>query len=631
MRQPKPARLTLLGLALCSSQAVHADTVIADNAPLGYANLSEQIVVAQLDDADSSNTWPGITGVTRADPLLLADVDRRRPGPAREPERPEPTYEDPNRKGDLRPIAVPHPNLPRESIPIPDRWRIVEAIGVNERWFDPYNQNTLKADRPIFGDDWFFNVSLISDTVYEPRKFPTPVAPQSSRSPGALDVFGGRNQSVFVETLIAGFVLYQGDTTFRPPDHEFRLTAAYSYNRVKVDEDRVLNINPNAGAERTDTFLGIQELFWDKHLRNVSERYDFDSFRIGIQPFQADFRGFLFNDQQFGVRLFGNRDNNFYQYNLAWFRRLEKDINSGLNDIGEDLREDDVFIANVYKQDFPVVGYTSQATVVHNRNREDELYFDNNGFLQRPAPLGQGRPREYDVTYIGYNGDGHLGRVNLTTSWYYATGKENRNIFVNDDTTIDAFFLAAEASMDFDWVRLRLSGLYASGDKEPFDDKSQGFDAIFENPIFAGADTSFWIRQPVPNIGGGGVSLSARNGVLNSLRSSKELGQSNFVNPGTTLLGAGADFDVTPEWRVSVNANKLGFANTSSLEVLRQLGNIDKDIGWDLSVAGIYRPLFSQNIIFRLSGAVLVPGDGFEQLYGDENSYSILANLILTY
>jgi hypothetical protein len=603
----------LLGLALCANQPLLADIQIGDNAPWDYANINDGIMIDQGNE------------------LLLAEVERRRPGPERVPERPEPKYEDPNRKGDLRPIAYPAPNLPRESVPIPDRWRIVEAIGVNERWFDPYNQNTYKADRPIFGDDWFLNVSLISDTVFEPRKFPTPVAPQSSRRSGALDVFGGRNQNVFAETLIAGLVLYQGDTTFRPPDHEFRLTLAYNYNRVSVDEDRVLFIDPEKGSTRTDQHLGVQELFWDKHLRNVSDRYDFDSFRIGIQPFQADFRGFLFNDQQFGIRLFGNRDNNFYQYNLAWFRRVEKEINSGLNDIEEGLRDDDVFIANIYKQDFPMVGYTSQATVVHNRNREDELFFDTNGFLQRPAPLGQGRPREYDVTYIGYNGDGHLGRVNLTTSWYYATGRENRNIFYNDDTKIDAFFAAAEASMDFDWVRVRLSGLYASGDKEPFDDKSQGFDAIFENPIFAGADTSFWIRQPVPNIGGGGVSLSGRNGILNSLRTSKEQGQSNFVNPGTTLLGVGADFDVTPEWRVSVNANKLGFANTSSLEVARQLGNVDKDIGWDLSVSGIYRPFFTQNIIFRLSGAVLLPGDGFEQLYGDENSYSILANLVLTY
>jgi len=580
--------------------------------------------------ADSYNPYPS----SSRQGFQLAAAERRRPGEERTPDRPAPKQVDPNRNSDLRPIAISNPNLPHPVVPLPDRYRIVEAVGVNERWFDPYNQNTLKGDRPILGTkDWFLSIGVISDTVLEPRRLPTPVSPTTSRRAGALDVFGGRDQTIFSETLVTAFVLYKGDTAFKPPDHEYRLTLAFNFNRVEVEEDGVLNIRPERGNVREDTHVGLQELFWDKHLRNVSDRYDFDSVRIGIQPFNSDFRGFLFQDQQFGIRLFGNRDNNFFQYNLAWFRRVEKDLNSGLNDVSESLREDDVFIANIYKQDFPVIGHTSQATVIHNRNREGDegQYFDTNGFLARPAPLGNGRPRDYDVTYIGYNGDGHFGRLNLTTSYYYATGHENRNALFNDKTRIDAFFAAAEASIDFDWIRLRLSGLYASGDKDPFDNRSQGFDAIFENPQFAGADTSFWIRQPVANIGGGGVALSGRNGLLNSLRTSKEQGQSNFLNPGTTLIGVGADFDVTPEWRVSVNANKLGFADTSSLEVFRQVGSIDNDIGWDLSVSGIYRPFFTQNIVFRLSGAALIPGDGFEELYGDETSYSVLANLLLTY
>src|SRR3546814_19052593 len=73
---------------------------------------------------------------------------------------------------------------------------------------------------------------------------------------------------------------------------------------------------PSKASHRTDSFLGVQELFVDKHLANTSDRYDFYSIRLGIQPFQSDFRGFLFNDSQLGIRLFGNRDNNRIQYNL---------------------------------------------------------------------------------------------------------------------------------------------------------------------------------------------------------------------------------------------------------------------------------------------------------------------------
>ena len=83
-----------------------------------------------------------------------------------------------------------------------------------------------------------------------------------------------------------------------------------------------------SGTHRFDDSLGVQEAFVDYHLRNVSDRFDFDSVRVGIQPFQFDFRGFLFQDQQLGIRLFGNRDNNRFQYNLAAFWRLEKDTNS---------------------------------------------------------------------------------------------------------------------------------------------------------------------------------------------------------------------------------------------------------------------------------------------------------------
>jgi hypothetical protein len=239
------------------------------------------------------------------------------------------------------------------------------------------------------------------------------------------------------------------------------------------------------------------------------------------------------------------------------------------------------------------------------------------------------------VTYFGLNFDGRIGRLNLTASGYYATGDNDDSLLTGDKADIGAYFLAAEPSIDFDWIRLRLSALYASGDDDPFDDDEEGFDAIFENPLFAGADTSYWIRQGVPFIGGGFVALSGRNAVLPSLRSSKEQGQSNFVNPGLSLLGVGADFDVLPQLRLSLNANYLRFNKTAVLEELRQQPDISNDIGWDLSAAAIWRPFLNQNVVLRLSGAGLIPGDGFKELYGSEDDddiyYSVLANIVLVY
>jgi hypothetical protein len=380
--------------------------------------------------------------------------------------------------------------------------------------------------------------------------------------------------------------------------------------------------------------MGVQALFVDKHLRNVSDRYDFDSIRVGIQPFSSDFRGFLFQDSQLGIRLFGTRNNNVFQYNLAWFRRLEKDTNSGLNDVTQDLRDDDVFIANVYWQDFLKLGLFSQVTVIHNRNREGgQFEYDKNGFIQRPSSLFEERTRDYDVTYFGYSADGHFDRLNISTSLYYAYGEQESTRLRAVDEEVRAWFIATELSLDFDWFRPRFSFLWSSGDDDPFDRKAEGFDAVFENPQFAGADTSFWIRQNVPLIGGGGVALSGRNGVLPSLRPSKEQGQSNFINPGIRLIGIGADADLMPQLRLSFNLNHLVFDSTEVLESLRQQGSIDDELGQDVSLSLTWRPYMTQNIVFRFSAAALIPGDGFDDLYGHEadTPYSVLLNMVLMY
>jgi hypothetical protein len=528
---------------------------------------------------------------------------------------------------------VPLPGLADyvESVPLPDRWRIVDALGYKSNLLDPYNRNPLKADKPFHGD-WFFDVNLLSDTKYVYRDLVSAVDLASAERPGSNDVFGRTGGFELSQTVVADFVLYKGDTVFRPPDWQIRVTPAFNYNYTKVQETGLLNIDPREGTTRSDNFVGLQNAFVEKRLRDVSERFDFDSVRVGIQPFSSDFRGFLFQDNQLGVRLFGTRDNNIIQYNLAYFRRIEKDTNSGLNDLSQALRHDDVVVANLYWQDMPVQGFTSQGIVAYNHNTEgEEEYYDKNGFLERPSALGLERPHDYDVVYLGYNGDGHFGRTNATASFYYATGHEQPGVFVNSRVDISAAFAAMEVSRDFDWARVRLSFLYATGDKNPYDHKATGFDAIFENPQFAGGDTSYWISQAVPLIGGGGVALSTGNGVLADLRSSKDEGQSNFDNPGLILGGIGADFDVLPTLRVALNLNSLYFADTAIIAALRNQAFDQKHIGEDASIAVTWRPLQSQNIVLRAAYARLITSNGFDALFPNMNPNYFLLNAVLAY
>ena len=541
-------------------------------------------------------------------------------------------------------VDAPTPMDIRQSIAVPDRWRIIDSLGFKFPWYDPYNHNVWKGDKPFApfanwldgkNNDWFLALSVISDSLIETRRLPTPVGAQSSARADVNNVFGRGNQTAFVETIILSAAVIKGNTTFRPPDYEFRFAPAFQINHARIQEVRGLNVDPRQGTRRTDQHFGVQELFADVHLRNVSDYYDFDSLRVGIQPFISDFRGFVFQDVPFGVRLFGNRDNNFWQYNIGYFRRLEKDTNSGLNDLSQKMRRDHLFVANVYRQDFPLVGHTTQATIIHNINRESGPdYYDRNGFLIRPAVIGDARPRNYAVTYVGLSGDGHFGRWNLTSSFYGAFGTDERHPIAQRAQTIRAGFAAAEISRDFSWLRFRGNALVASGDKNPFDGRATGFDAIFENPQFAGADTSFFIRQAVPLIGGGGVALSQRNGVLPSLRSSKDQGQSNFVNPGLTLIGIGADADLTPRVRLLTNLSMLNFIHTSSLSVLRNQNITSRNLGIDFSAGVQIRPVMSQNIVLNISAATLLPGKALKQLYDEGKrgpQYSVLINLVLAY
>jgi len=410
--------------AILLASAAFGSPAFADE-PTGVAGRTIDSPSSEVSQPANSGIGPALEEpgfLTRLAQVFEPSVfERRLPGA----EAVEPLPVDPSS------VPPPQPNLPGESVPVPDRWRIVETLGINTNIFDPYNRNTLKGDRPLF-DDWFVNLGMISDSIAEPRAFPIPTGFTGSRNSGVHSTFGSTDSLVLAETAIFSMSFIKGDTAFMPPEYEIRFVPVVNYIYADIAERGILRADPAQGFSRTTHFAGLQEAFFDYHLRNVSDRYDFDSLRVGIQPISADFRGFLFQDAQLGVRLFGNRANNRYQYNIGYFRRIEKDTNSGLNDITKPLRRDDIYLANLYMQDFIVPGFTGQATIIHNQNHDGfegngEPYFDENGFLVRPAQIGDARPHAYKVTYFGLNGDGHFGRFNLTGSSYFVYGESDHN------------------------------------------------------------------------------------------------------------------------------------------------------------------------------------------------------------
>jgi hypothetical protein len=539
---------------------------------------------------------------------------------------------------------IPHPESYQE---MTDRWRITpppyeltesphgRAVGKKGATLDPYNQNLLKGDLPVFGKNWFFAFTGISDTLSESRTLPTPSG-VSAVKPTSIGVFGKDNQNIFNENVILSFDLFQGDTAFKPITQRLKMTVIGNLNYVHLRENGLVKPDVRRGTSRTDGYAALQELFYERKLKDVSPNYDFLSIRVGSQPFNSDFRGFIFNDTNLGVRLFGNFASNRFQYNLAVFDQREKDTNSGLNMF--ERRGEQVAIANIYMQDFLVKGYTQEFSVHYVRD-EATFHYDKNGDLVRPAPVGVFTPHEIRATYIGEAGLGHIGRFNVDHAVYYVFGKDDLNPIAGPDpqlkarngVRVGAGSAALEVSYDHDWIRPRLGFFYASGDANPRDRNARGFDAILDSPAFAGGGFSFFNRLGI-RLAGAGVSLVERGSLLPTLRSSKDEGQLSFVNPGVQLITAGVDIDVTPRLKAIFTGNYIRLDHTEPIEAILFQGSIHKSLGTDLSVGLRYRPFLNQNVVIVGGAAVFLPGAGFKDIYEkDSPLYHVFTNVILTF
>ena len=541
------------------------------------------------------------------------------------------------------------------------------------RLWDPYKQSVLKGDVPVAGQDIFLSLTATSFTSYEARDIPTPSGVSSAR-PDSSEFFGEGNQQEVDQFLTFKLDLFKGETVFQPVTWDLHLEPIYNINYVRVKETGVLSVDPrgsgaqsdNAGVvtnnngnapdnggvpggfgaigagllpgmpgallgpgpgfgyvggstslgdtyhTRTKDFASLQQAFLELHLADFTDNYDFISMRIGNQPFNSDFRGFVFNDTNLGLRIFGNMDNNRWQYNVAAFDMREKDTYSELNTF--DSRHEYVFIANLYRQDFFAKGYTAQLSFLTNLDEADEHY-DRTGNLVDPEVLGGPVvPHQVRAYYFGWNGDGHIGRFNLTHSFYEVIGKDTNNGLAGGPVDINAQMGAVEFSYDQDWIRFKASFFYASGDSNPTSGTATGFDTILDNPNFIGGPFSYFSRQGFI-FGDTAVNFKQTNSLVLDLRSSKTEGQANFVNPGVFIYGVGTDMDLLPNVRLSLNANYIRMVDTESVDFALHTANITPEVGWDLSAGVQYRPLLTDNIILSAGLGALIPGSGYRAIY----------------
>jgi hypothetical protein len=533
---------------------------------------------------------------------------------------------------------------------VPNRWALSqpdyrrysqkgEYLYVKPHWYDPFNRNRFKGDEPIwpelFGQQVFLNITASSETFFDGRRVPSPSG-VSAAEPGSSGFFGRGEQAFVDQTLRFSFDLFHGDASFKPVDWRIRITPELSLNDLDVRELGIVSPDVLAGTNRFDDHLGFQEAFVEVKFHDLSDNYDFISARAGIQQFNADFRGFLFVDEQPGLRIFGDWNSDRMEYNAVYFQMLEKNTNSGLNTFN--VRHQQVVLANVYVQDFFFPGYTAEFVGAWNKD-DPSFHYDDNGFLVRPAPIGSvvnqgpdGGPLAHGVRvgYFGWLGNGHIRRINLTHAFYQAVGEDTFNPIAGRPVTVNAQMAAVEISYDRDWIRYRVSMFYTSGDANPRDGRARGFDAIDDLPNFAGGLFSFWNREDIRLLGTG-VSLTTDGSLIPSLRSNKEEGQANFVNPGIFIANAGADFDISPKLKGFANFNYLRFERTESLEYLLFESPIRHSIGEDFGIGVTYRPPLTENIILTAGASALQPGDGFKEIYTSRTLFSLFGSAKFTF
>jgi hypothetical protein len=533
---------------------------------------------------------------------------------------------------------------------VPNRWALEqpdyrrypqrgEYVYTKHRWYDPFNRNRLKGDEPIwpelFGQQVFLNLTASSETFFDGRRVPSPSNVSSARA-GSSGFFGKGEQAFFDQTFRFSFDLFHGDAAFKPVDWRIRITPELSLNNLKVRELGLVGPDPRSGTNRFDDHAGLQEAFVEVKLHDLGPNYDFVSARAGIQQFNADFRGFLFVDEEPALRIFGNLHSDRIEYNLAYFHFLEKNTNSGLNTF--ERRHQQVLLGNVYLQDFFFPGYTAEFVAAWNKD-DPSLHYDDNGFLVRPSPIGNVINQNpgagpilhgIRVGYFGWLGNGHIHRLNLTHAFYQAVGEDTFNPIAGRRVTVNAQMAAAEISYDKDWIRYRVATFYGSGDANPRDGRARGFDSIVDLPNFAGGLFSFWNREGIRLLGSG-ILLTTPGSLIPSLRASKEEGQANFVNPGIFLANAGADFEITPKLRGFANFNYLRFERTEPLEFLLFQSPIHHTIGEDFGVGVEYRPPLTENIVLTGGASALQPGQGFKDIYTSRTLFSLFGSVKVTF
>lgn len=473
--------------------------------------------------------------------------------------------------------------------PVPDRWR--QGFPKWDRYvkgspFDPFNSNVLKGDYPlVLGDNKFLEITGVSDTNVQVRR-------------KLVNLTGDDEDFQPRQRLFLTFDYFEEDNTFTPSPWFIRITQAMEF-RDQTDQGY------------NDDYAW-QEAFIDWQLAILSDYYDQINWRLGRQGFQSDFRGFLYSDVNDMSRLFGTWDENKWQYNFVVMDAVQQDPISQF--LRSTLDRDQVMIGgNVFRRDVPWLGFNLMLAgfYVHDEFK-----------------------RNVDAGYLEFAAEGVIGPYGVSGAFIQAVGHDEANPFARRAIDANAQFAALEVTRPTNWYTPRFSILYASGDSDPTDGTGRGFDAIFDNPNFAGANFAFFNRE---QLNSRGLRLTNFNSFLPNLRT-KAFDPMNFVNPGLFMLTGGIDTVITTKVNAFVNYNAYWFVEPAALEEAVRIKNggldlnIDRELGQDITLGIQYRPLIINNVVFTFGSTGFFQGDGLQALSDSSKTlYTHFANAVFVY
>ncbi len=247
----------------------------------------------------TSMAEPELDLTTAVNALARRPQEEPRPAP-----RPNPQEVPPAEKPAVP--ATPHFE------PLEHRWDITPPpyeINARRSIWNPYEQNQLKGDYPVIGQDIFLALEASNFTLVERRNFPVPTG-ITGPAAGNEFFFGDGDSTVVTSTLALTIDLFKGQQAFKPVDWRLRLVPAVNVTQVHLEELGLVNINVDDNLDRTTWDAALEEAFAEVHLFDLNDRYDFISSEIGILKFRSDFRGHIFDERNLGLRLFGNADDN---------------------------------------------------------------------------------------------------------------------------------------------------------------------------------------------------------------------------------------------------------------------------------------------------------------------------------